>query len=174
MPRGGIRIGSDGAIPGDNPLENSPTFASGFRNVFGMAVHPDSGRLFVSDNGPDCNDEIDLVERGGNYGWRDGQPCGDSDSEFIAPIIVIDPTIGITGVTFYQGDLFPELKNYLLVGYVNGGSIRRFAVDGENGSVSDAAILLDGGFGGILDVGNGPDGAIYFSTLDGIYKIVRG
>lgn len=169
-----LRINPDGSIPSDNPFDASPVFATGFRNVFGMALNPESGKLFAADNGPDCNDEIDLVQSGGNYGWREGQPCDDQDDSFISPVITIDPTVGITDAVFYQGAMFPEYSGNLLVADFNGGAVRRFAVDGETGEVGEGVVMLEGGYGGILSLANGPDGAIYFSTADAIYKISRG
>jgi glucose/arabinose dehydrogenase len=169
-----LRLNTDGSVPGDNPIPGSPIFALGFRNVFGMALNPQSGKLFVSDNGPECNDEINLVVSGGNYGWRDGQPCEDDRAEHvIAPIITINPPVGITGTMFYNGSMFPEFSGNLIVGDINNGQLRRYGVNGDTGEAGAESILLDGGYGGIVGVGNGPDGAIYFSTADAIYKITR-
>lgn len=169
-----LRFDREGNIPSSNPNPASPIFARGFRNSFGLAEHPETGALYLSDNGPDCNDEINRVERSGNYGWREGQPCDDQEA-FDRPIATITPSVGVTGIAFYEGSVFPELEDQLLVGDFNTGSIRRYRVDEQDrGRVIEEGILYPGGVGNILDVDVGPDGFIYFSTTDAIYRIVRG
>ena len=64
------RLNADGSIPSDNPFgAGNPTFALGLRNPFGMTVDPNGGRIWVTENGPSQDDEVNLIVRGGNYGW---------------------------------------------------------------------------------------------------------
>lgn len=169
-----LRMRRDGAIPGNNPFDESYVYALGFRNVFGMSRHPQSGSLYVSDNGPTCDDELNLVTSGGNYGWRPGQPCGDDESGYVSALTRITPSVGVTGVTFYNGSVFPEFENQLFLADYNTGAIRRFAVDDDlQGQVLETAFLIEGGYGPILDLETGPDGFLYFSTPNAIYRVVR-
>lgn len=168
-----LRVNRDGSIPSANPFTGSSIFALGFRNVFGLALNPISGKLFASDNGPDCDDEINLVEAGKNYGWRPAQPCGDKDPTFVAPLETINPPLGISGIAFYRGEMFPELSDRLLIGDFNTGSIRQYLLDAESGTPRDAGVLIAGSGKGILEIAVGPDGTIYFSAVDGIYRLAR-
>lgn len=59
----------DGTIPADNPFPGSPVYAYGLRNGFGLAWHPQTGLLYQSENGANCDDELNLIERGRDYGW---------------------------------------------------------------------------------------------------------
>ena len=161
-----LRVNRDGS-----PVDGNPVLASGFRNVFGIAIHPDSGNIYVSENGPDCDDELNKIVAGGNYGWRPGQPCGDSDPSFIQPIERINPTIGITGAIFYSGDTIPEFDNNLFLGDFNTGSIRRFTLDDSTGQILSGSLLDTGNHGAILDLAESPDGLIYFTASDGIYRV---
>ncbi|MFN8391570.1 MAG: PQQ-dependent sugar dehydrogenase [Bdellovibrionota bacterium] len=158
---------------GEALSSSSPIFALGFRNVFGMAVHPDSGTLYATDNGPDCDDEINRIEAGGNYGWRLSQPCGETDPQFVQPLFRINPTVGVTGATFYSGDALPELRENLLVGDYNTGTIRRFEVDDPSGGVNELAPLVPGNGSPVLDLTVGADGNVYFTGQDALYRISR-
>ncbi|TMD56900.1 MAG: PQQ-dependent sugar dehydrogenase [Chloroflexi bacterium] len=91
-PEGKIhRINADGSIPVDNPFPHSSVYALGFRNPFGLGFEPNTGRLFVADNGPECCDEVDLVMPGGNYGWPywkgdEVAEAGAPNERFIGPL----------------------------------------------------------------------------------------
>lgn len=166
-----LRITRDGEIPRGNPNPESAIFAAGFRNVFGLAIR--DGKLFATDNGPDCNDEINLVRKGKNYGWREGQPCNDTDPQFEKPLFTINPPVGITDLEFYQGDSFPELDGDLLVGDYVSGSIRRIVLDGSGENIDAEEMLVTGTRDGVLDIASGLDGAIYYSTISSINRVVR-
>jgi glucose/arabinose dehydrogenase len=170
-----LRLNSDGSIPSDNPDPNSPVFASGFRNVFGMDVLRSSGEIFVSENGPDCDDELNILIPGGNYGWREGQECGDTDSRFQAPIAVFNPSIGPTGLHFYNGQRVGSAVGSLLWGEFNTGVIRIFRILNQpglsNNALVDSGTLVDGSLGSVLGITEDKDGRIYFTTTDAIYRL---
>lgn len=170
-----LRFNKDGTIPVSNPVPGNSLFALGLRNTFGISFHPVTGTPYVSDNGPACDDELNRIVKGGNYGHRTGQPCGDTDPNFIQPILRINPTIGPTGVVFYTGSVFPEFQNSLFLTDVNTGSVRRFVVDeNNNGAVLTQETILNGGFGSLIDVTVGPDGNLYLASITAILRIVRG
>ena len=105
-----LRYNSDGSIPSDNPFGvGNPAFNLGLRNSFDFAFHLQTGTIYASENGPNCDDELNRIIAGGNYGWRPDQPCGDTDPTFIAPLMRFNPVIAPTGVTFYPAVLSPSL-----------------------------------------------------------------
>ena len=175
-PLGGkvLRLNRDGTIPSDNPIPGSPVYALGFRNVFGIARHPASGTLYVSENGPSCDDEVDRLVPGGNYGWRPAQPCGEENPAFISPIHRITPSAGATGVVFHQGGEFSELNGQLLVAGYNAGEIRALEIDDSaNGGVVSESVLYPGGAGSIIDLAESPSGEILFTTSGGIFRLTH-
>lgn len=169
-----LHITREGKPASSNPDRKSPIVASGFRNAFGIALHPETRAVYLSENGPTCDDEVDRLESGGNYGWRLGQPCGDTDPHYVPPVLRISPTVGVTGMAFYRGAAFPEWQNQLLLGDFNTGAVRRYAIeDGDSPRVVEEAIAFPGGSGPIVDLAVGPDGNIYFTTLSAIVRLVR-
>ncbi len=172
-----LRYNKEGTIPGDNPVgSNNPIFAYGLRNSFDLTVHPVTGGIYATENGPNCDDEVNLIVGNGNYGWRSGYPCGDTNTNtnFIQPIVRFTPTIAPTGITFYTGNQYPEFQNQLFFVDFNEGRIRRVELGGPNlDQVAEMSIFLDGGFGALLDMVDGPEGALYFTNFDSIMRIVR-
>ncbi len=169
-----LRYNSDGTIPTDNPFgATNPAFNLGLRNSFDFTFHPQTGTIYASENGPNCDDELNRIVAGENYGWRPGQPCGDTDPTFIAPLTRFNPVIAPTGITFYTGSVFPQFVNNLFLVDFLDGRVRRFAVDeNQQGMITETEILVDGGFGALLDIVEGPDGFLYFSSETAIRRIV--
>ena len=160
-------------IPGSNPFGSfSAAYNLGLRNSFDFDFHPLTGTIYASENGPACDDEINRIVPGANYGWRPGFPCGDTTQLFVAPIIRFTPTIAPTGVTFYNGAAFPQFQGDLFMVDFNNGQVQRFAVDETQlGAISESAVLVDGEFGALFDIVEGPDGFIYFSSVDAIHRL---
>lgn len=169
-----LRFNPDGSVPGDNPFgAGNPAYNLGLRNSFDFTFHPQSGVIYASENGPNCDDEINRIVAGGNYGWRPNYPCGDTDPRFRAPLIRFTPPIAPSGITFYTGTVFPQFAAQLLMVDFNQGRIRRFAVDeARMGEIVSSEIVLDGGFGPLLDILQGPDGFIYFTSPTAIHRLV--
>lgn len=169
-----LRISAtDGSAPSDNPFPGSRAFNLGLRNSFDFTFHPQTGIIYASENGPNCDDEINRVVSGANYGWRTNYPCGDNDPAFTAPIQRFTPTIAPTGITFYTGSALPQFTGSLFMVDFNTGRVRRYVVNESNlGQVTASEIVVDGGFGALLDIVQGPDGFIYFSATDRILRIV--
>lgn len=146
-----------GAGAPDNPGGewNPLVYARGFRNPFGIHALPD-GRVFVSENGPESGDEVNLVERGANYGWAHcAGPCdreGTTD-----PIASWSPAFGPTGLAVKDDVVY--------VGDFNGGQIR--TVDLATG---ETGVFWESGSGPVLDVELAPDGCLYASTFSGIWR----
>lgn len=167
-----LRYTPTGQIPGDNPNPASPVFAKGMRNSFGLAFHPTSGRPYLSENGPSCDDELNRIIAGENYGWRPMYPCNDNSPLYVAPIERFNPSIAPTGIAFYTGNGIPDLTGDLFMGSFNDGALRRFRIDDTNGLVLDSEILVVNRPGGIIDVTTGSDGGLYFCDSTGIFRVL--
>jgi aldose sugar dehydrogenase len=172
-----VRLQPDGSVPDDNPLvereEAAPeVFSYGHRNPQGLAVHPETGRVWVVEHGPRGGDEVNLVAAGVNYGWPvithgraySGLPMGEgSEKEGMAqPLHYWVPSISPSGMAFYEGDAFPQSQGDLFVGALSGQLLARLELDGER--VVEEERLLDGVLGRIRDVRVGPDGYLYLLT----------
>lgn len=190
-----LRYNPDGSIPNDNPFEkpqtgsaskasedelnkpldgqNTPVYAIGFRNPFGMTVDPDSGELYVTDNGPDRGDEVDHLVAGDNYGWP--TVVGNSDDpHFHAPLWATgNTTIAPTGIAVYTGTEFPQFRGNLFFAAYNDGKLRRIVLDGTD-RMSSTEIVQAAGSNAKLDVAMGPDGRLYFTSLDAVYRLKKG
>lgn len=114
-----LRLNKDGSVPSDNPFGNA-VWAYGFRNPQSLAWHPETRELYVTDHGPSRHDEIDVVRRGGNYGWP--KECGEPDSG-IAPLrCYTEFTLAPSGAAFQGGDLY--------VAGLQGEQVRRVSIRG--------------------------------------------
>lgn len=166
-----LRVERDGAIPVDNPIAGSPVFSLGHRNVFGLAFHPATDVAYVSENGPNQNDEINVIEPGGNYGWPD--VTGDAnDARYLNPILTFASVIAPTGVAFVTGAANASWRDNLFLGDWNRGALQRISLAPPDfRQVLSTDLVENFGAGGILDVEAGPDGSIYVSTPDAIYRI---
>jgi len=152
-----LRLNDDGTIPNDNPFSNSPVFSFGHMNPKGLGWD-NAGNLFVTEMGPSKNDEINLVQSGGNYGWPE-QECSGNE-EFIDPIKCYDPAIEPGGIVFYYGDKI-KLENSLVLASLRASHLFNLEID-EGGVKSQKSILS--GVGRIRDVAVGPDGYLYLIT----------
>lgn len=187
------------SAPPDNPFYSNPAvtaksiYAYGFRNPFDFDFDPVSRAIFAEDNGTSCDDEVNRVLPGYNYGWRPNYPpCEDSSPAGpnpvynpIPPLINWNPSIAPTGVTFYRGDVIPEWKNDLFVCHWKTGELHHFKLNAARTSITAHTIISDMALGTQLcnlDIETGTDGALYFfrnetsdptkATRD-IYRITR-
>ncbi len=169
------RVRGDGRVPEDNPFAFTPgacasIWSFGHRNPQGVAVHPESGALWVSEHGPRGGDEINVVRRGQNYGWPlvtlgmnyDGRPLA-AVTELegtIAPVHQWTPSIAVAGIAFYSGADFPSWRGNLLVGGMWAEELHRLTLEGER-VVDDEIVLRDSGR--VRHVATGSDGSLYIS-----------
>jgi glucose/arabinose dehydrogenase len=152
-----LRLNDDGTIPNDNPFSDSPIFSFGHMNPKGLGWD-NEGNLFVTEMGPSKNDEINLVQSGGNYGWPE-QECSGNE-EFIDPINCYDPAIDPGGIVFYYEDKV-KLDNPLVLATLRASHLFNLEIDDEE-IKSQTSILS--GMGRIRDVAVGPDGYLYLIT----------
>jgi glucose/arabinose dehydrogenase/DNA-binding beta-propeller fold protein YncE len=168
-----LRINADGSVPQDNPFVEQPgaqpaIWAYGLRNPFSFDFHPVSRAMLAVENGPGDNDELNLIERGANYGW----PLADrSKPGLTEPLAVINPPIAPSGSTVYAGDQIPGWKNDWFYCNYHQGQLRRVhLVQGSFDRVVFEEVVKKGCS---LAVATGPDGALYYSDIKGIYRMRR-
>jgi aldose sugar dehydrogenase len=178
-----LRINADGSIPKGNPF-NTRVWSYGHRNSFGFDFDPATRRLWETENGPECNDEINLIHKGGNYAWGPNQSCGSlpapRDTNRDGPLPRILPktwfvnTIGITGAAFCKGcGLGSAIAGDLVFGDVNTGSIRAIQLNANRtGFAAGSRIVLDPGTA-VYSMETSPDGRIFFSGPSGIFRLAR-
>ena len=169
-----VRLHDDGRVPEDNPFVGQDgaqpeIWSYGHRNPQGLAVHPETGTVWLTEHGPQGGDEVNLSEPGKNYGWpvigygvnyRSGRAihAATHAEGMEQPLHVWVPSIGTSGLLFYTGDKFPEWQGSLFAGGLSGQRIDRLSVDG--GRVVASETLLRG-VGRVRDIRQGPDGFIY-------------
>ncbi len=141
-----LRINPDGSIPADNPFFDrggvtAQIWSLGHRNPLGVAFAPD-GRLWEVEMGPRGGDEMNLIERGSNYGYpivsngdhydRRDIPDHSTRPEFNAPEITWTPVISPSSLIFYTGSMFPQWRGSGLIGGLSGQALVRVTIDGNN------------------------------------------
>ena len=143
-----VRLNDDGSVPADNPFVDDGEVAAqvwslGHRNPLGIAFDA-QGRLWNSEMGPAGGDELNLVERGGNYGYPvvsngdhyDGKDIPDhgsaADTGFIAPKTWWTPVISPSSLVFYRGEEFADWNGDALIGGLSSQALVRVEIDGDS------------------------------------------
>lgn len=172
-----LRYTKNGGIPADNPYPGNPEWARGLRNSFALTVHPASGDLFGADAGPASNDKLQYLKAGKNFLWgMEEEPSG-SDIGF--SVRVWNEVITPTSLHFHSGTGgFSSYKNQLFLSSYNDEDIRVIHLTGN--AYTDFireerfAIFRQNGFANKpLHMVEGPDGSLYISTFNSIYRINR-
>jgi glucose/arabinose dehydrogenase len=167
-----LRLNDDGTVPQDNPFVDQQgarpeIWSLGHRNSQGLAWQPDSGLMFQTEHGPSGfdgpggGDEVNIVERGKNYGW----PVihhKDAKAGLESPLLEYTPACAPASAMFYNGSAFPQFKGNFFFGCLRGTRIIRVVLDGRK--VVSQEDLLKNTYGRIREMEQGPDGYIYFST----------
>jgi glucose/arabinose dehydrogenase len=171
-----LRVNPDGSVPADNPFRGSPVWSLGHRNVQGLAFDS-RDRLWATEFGQNDWDELNLVERGKNYGWpvigfgvmyRTGAiiHAATIREGMEQPVHVWVPSIAVSGLMQYRGTAFSGWRNNIFAGGLGGEQVVRLTLDGKK--VLNAEQLVQRR-GRIRDVRQGPDGFVYvaFESRDG-------
>jgi len=172
-----LRIRPDGTIPADNPFPNSPVYALGLRNVQGMAWHPETKELWVTNHGPSgelanlhARDSVYIVRPGSNCGWP--RVLGVTRRKGIeSPILYYpDSSVPPGAAIFYTGDLFPALRGNFLFCCLGGEHLQRVILDGPRRVVGLERWWEEGDhrgrYGRLRTIVQGPDGALYLTTTN--------
>jgi glucose/arabinose dehydrogenase len=163
------RVNDDGSVPGDNPFVGQTgalgsIWSYGHRHPQGFAFDPLTGKLWASEHGPTGGDELNLIERGRNYGWAVvsyGLEPGISKAHeegMQPPAAYWNPSIAPAGMAFYSGTKYPGWRNQLFLGALGGQHLRRIEVAADK--VIDQEVVFNE-FGRVRDVIVGPDGYLY-------------
>jgi len=181
-----IRINPDGSVPKDNPFVGRANalpeiWSLGHRNIQAAAFDPE-GRLWEVEHGTNGGDELNLVQKGKNYGWAEvaygeeysGQPIPGAVTAREGteqPVYYWDPVIAPSGAQFYTGDAFPAWKGSLFVGGMKDSRLVRLTL--KNDRVTGEEHLLADRKQRVRDVRQGPDGALYLVTDEGKGELWR-
>lgn len=187
-----IRLNLDGSTPVDNPFYAQNTasnngikeeiFSYGHRNIQGMVLDNQTNTLWIHEHGPQGGDEVNLIHAGANYGWPiitygvnygTGSKIGKGTHAegMEQPLHYWVPSIAPSGLALIKGNAFPEWRGDLLLGSLKFGLLVRLEID--NGIIVGEERMLDGKYGRIRDVVEGPAGNIYLLTDASNGQILR-
>jgi glucose/arabinose dehydrogenase len=178
-----LRLNDDGSVPGDNPFvgqagRKPEIYSYGHRTVLGLTIHPVTGALWETENGPQGGDEVNIIRPGRNYGWPvvtygrdyDGKKASERPwrEDMEPPELFWVPSITASGIAFYNSDRIPAWKGNLFVGSMTlarlggTGHLQRIVFN-QNGEQRREMLLTDLKQR-IRDVREGPDGFLYLLT----------
>ena len=188
-----LRLRDDGTVPPDNPFVGKAgykpeIYTLGHRNQLGLAVNPETGQIWASEQGPNGGDEVNIIQAGKNYGWPvisqgrsyagprvSDQPVREGMEQ---PHVVWIPSIALSGMTFYTGDRFPGWKRSLFVGGLRQGEsprtgqLQRIEFNDKWEELRREPMLRELGQR-IRDVRQGPDGFVYLLTEENDAALIR-
>lgn len=167
-----LRLNDDGTVPADNPFIGQQNvrpeiWSYGHRNAQGLDWQPGTNLMFQTEHGPSGfdggsgGDEVNLVERGKNYGWPLIHHT-ETRTGMESPLLEYTPAVAPASGMFYRGSALTQFRGNFFFGCLRGQTIIRVVLDGRR--VVSQERLLSRQMGRIRDVAEGPDGAIYFST----------
>jgi glucose/arabinose dehydrogenase len=188
-----LRLKDDGSPAPNNPFVakggRPEVYTIGHRNTLALAVHPGTGEMWQSENGPNGGDEINILKPGANYGWplvslgraypgpwQDGKSA--TQAGFEGPVVYWTPAIAASGMMFYTGDKFPKWKGDVFVGSLRTGEIpgtghlERILFNEKMEELRRESLLTDLRQR-IREVKQGPDGLIYLLTDEKDGAILR-
>lgn len=168
-----LRLNLDGTIPADNPNPSSPVWSWGHRNAQGL-VYVNS-ILFSSEHGAGTDDEINIVEKGRNYGWPTVEGLCDESGEqnfcttnnVKQPLKVWTPTLAVCGLDYYNKDLIPQWKNSLLMCTLKASRLVQLKLNDANNQITETKEFFDRDYGRLRDLCISPDGKVYICTSNG-------
>ena len=151
------------SVPASNPSPSSAVYSTGHRHPFRLAWRPATGSLYVSENGPGVDDEINVISPGANYGWP-SDTGNNTNPAYADPVFTFGTTIAITDLLFYTGSTLPYSGDLFYVDYKN-DRIRRLTMSAAGDQVTGGPFDFVTGVNQPVDVEQGPDGALYYCTL---------
>lgn len=188
-----LRLNDDGTAPADNPFVGEADYlpeiySMGHRNQIGLAIHPETGELWATENGPQGGDEANIIQPGANYGWPvasysrqySGVPASETPwlPEFESPAVVWWPSIAPSGLTFYSGEHFPAWQGNLFVGSMmvgrmqHTGHLERIVFNRRGQEIRRESLLTELKQR-VRDVQQGPDGYLYVLTEEDNAVLLR-
>jgi glucose/arabinose dehydrogenase len=188
-----LRMRDDGSLPSDNPFAGKfgykpYIYAMGFRNQLGLTINPYNGEVWAAEQGPNGGDEVNVILPGRNYGWPLASYGRDylgprfnaqhTTQGFEEPTVYWVPSIAVSGMTFYNGDRFPNWRRNLFVGGMREGEmsptgkLERIVFNDKWEELRRESLLRDL-YQRIRDVRQGPDGLLYVVTEEDDAALLR-
>jgi glucose/arabinose dehydrogenase len=167
------RINLDGSIPADNPIPGSPLWSYGHRNAQGLVFVND--RLYSSEHGSGTDDEINIIQKGRNFGWPNVEGFCNTSTEstfcttnnVVEPIFAWSPTIAPSGIDYYNNDAIPQWKNSLLLAVLKDSELLQIKLNTAGDKVEVVNTFYKNDYGRMRDVAISPDGKVYIITSNG-------
>lgn len=168
-----LRINLDGTIPNDNPVPANPYWTFGHRNAQGLVYA--NNILYSSEHGPTSDDEINIIEKGRNYGWPkvEGYCNTNSERAFCTannvkePIKAWTPTAAVCGMDYYDKNLIPQWKNSLLMVALKNARLYQMKLSEDHKSIVETNEYFENVYGRMRDVCISPEGKVYICTSNG-------
>jgi glucose/arabinose dehydrogenase len=188
-----LRLNDDGTAPSDNPFAGRPghkpeLYALGIRNAMSIVVHPVTGEIWETENGPQGGDELNIIKPGKNYGWPvislgrsysgvvTGATGPELDQAFKPgmepPVLFWAPSPSLSGMAFYTGDKFPQWKGNIFIGALVGEQVQMVVMN-RSGLPTRRQSLLRELRQRIREVREGPDGLLYLLTDEAAGALLR-
>lgn len=167
------RLNADGTVPADNPIPGNSLWSYGHRNQQGLIFA--NNKWYASEHGPAIEDEVNIIEKGRNYGWPDvNGPCDGSEINFCTTNNIKEPiwssgnvTIAVCGIDYYNNDRIPAWKNSILMTTLKDQSLRQLKLSADGNNVVSTEIFFKNKFGRLRDICISPDGKLYIGTSNG-------
>jgi len=168
-----LRINLDGSIPADNPTPGSRVWSLGHRNAQGLVFA--NNRLYSSEHGNTTDDEINIIQKGRNFGWPNvegfcstgNEPSFCSANNVAEPIYAWSPTIAPSGIDYYNNPAIPQWQNSLLVAVLKDSELLQMKLNDAGDKIEAVKILYKNTYGRLRDVCISPDGKVYMITSNG-------
>ena len=169
-----LRLNLDGTIPADNPVAGNPYWSFGHRNPQGLVQV--NNLMYISDHGPNIEDEVNIVTRGGNYGWPTvNGPCNEpAEISFCNANNVITPiwssgngTVAVCGIDYYNADRIGQWKNSILLTTLKDATLHQLQLSASGQAVVSVRPFFRGTWGRLRDVCVSPAGRAYLCTSNG-------
>lgn len=168
-----LRINLDGTIPSDNPIAGSAIWSIGHRNPQGLVYA--NNKLYSSEHGPSNDDEINIIEKGRNYGWPNVEGMCNTTNEqsfcntnnVAQPIKTWTPTTAPSGMEYYNNDLIPQWKNSLLLTALKDTRLYQLKLNESGTAIESTTEFYVSKYGRMRDVCISPTGKVYICTSNG-------
>jgi glucose/arabinose dehydrogenase len=166
-----LRLNLDGTVPDENPIQGSAVWSWGHRNPQGLVMAP-SGILYSSEHGPSSDDEVNIIEKGRNYGWPTVKGFCDeptelefcADSNLVEPMAAWTPTLAVAGADFYSHTDIPSWNNAILVTSLKASRLVALKLSEDGRSVTEETPYFSNWFGRLRDLCISPSGDLYLAV----------
>lgn len=174
-----LRLNLDGSVPDDNPIPGNYFYSMGHRNPQGLVAA--NGKIYASEHGPNNDDEINLIQPSGNYGWPFVEGNCDKENEMAfcdsvkvtEPLYIWTPTIAPAGLDYYDHQAIPEWKDQLMLTTLKGQALWLFELDVIGEKITDEKIYLQEQFGRLRDLCISTTGDVYLITSNTDWNVPR-